>query len=317
MYFFRMRLPIAAMLVLLPCAAPAQAPPVQTVYGVVRQLGDSSIRIAGAEIQIGRRRATSDSLGRFRIDSLPLQKIALRVRRIGYYAVHSRIDVVAGPPIDVDFRMEQSPTFLPTLEVQARRTGVYGKVGDASLRILPNAQVSVIGPGGGDALTDSTGSFAFPKAHGGTYLVSVRYQGAADRRTVVEVPKGSGKELTFRLTSAREEQTPPAMGAALFELRRRLAFEKRINRMAPAELGRFEDMRLCDIPKLRSRAGEYATVILNGVEVLEDVSICYWRADEIALIEFCGSQCFNPAARSLGFNRERTAGATIVLWEKR
>jgi hypothetical protein len=174
---------------------------------------------------------------------------------------------------------------------------------------------------GRDLVTDSAGYFAAPRTHGGAYLVVVDHPGFDERRLSLEVPKGKGRELSFRLSPLHESRTSPGREEALWELGRRLAFGIRRARMMPQELRNFGSMRLCDIPKLRVLAGDPTTVVLNGVTVLREVSLCAWRADEVAILELCSQgSCTNPDAPSpLRYpdpsGRQRPGGA-IVLWER-
>ena len=302
-----------------PVAAQRPGP---SFLGTVRQVGDSGSRLAGAEVLLGNRQTTTDQLGQFRLDNVEPGRYHVRVRRVGYHPIYSRVAIEATRPTEADFFMTPAPLLLPTLEVEGTRTGVYGVVGDTAFRPLAGARVAVLGYRGGDRLTDSLGRFAFPEADRGPYMVQVSYPGLAERRIVIEVPTGRGRELGFRLAPEIEPRTIPGSAEALWELRGRLAMGQRKARMAPSELSRFGTMRLCDVPKIRAEAGDPATVVLNGVEVLREVSLCSWRVDEIALIELCSmGPCINPdAPRPLRYpdprGRQRRGGA-IIIWEKR
>jgi hypothetical protein len=175
---------------------------------------------------------------------------------------------------------------------------------------------------GGEAVTDSSGQFAFPKASNGTYMVQVSLRGFAERRLVIEVPKGTGRELGFPLTPASDQNELPGGAVALWELSAALS-----DGLSQHSNGAQRDptiwlRALCDVPKIRSLAGDPTTVILNGVTVLREVSLCSWRMDEIALIEFCSlGGCYNPdAPRPLRYpdpSGRRRPGVAITVWEKR
>lgn len=293
-----------------------------TLTGRVRQVGAEDRPVSYANIVFGRREVSSDSAGRFRLDSLPAGEHIVRIRAIGFVPLTTRVTVAAGSSLGVEFILNPAPVILPTIEALGRRTGLYGHVVGPTLLPLPGATVSILGFRGGEMLTDSLGLFAFANAHGGAYMVTVSHPDFPSRTLTLEVPKNSGRELGFRLTPGARTPTAPGEAAALWELGRRLSMSFREVRMMPAELQRFGTMRLCDVPKIQARAGASTTVILNGVMVLRGVSLCAWRMDEIALLEFCDKQgCYNPDApqplRYPDLSGRPQRGTPVVLWEKR
>lgn len=299
--------------------SPAQQPK-QSVIGVVRT-GDSGRPLPGAEVVIGDRKTTTNERGAFRLEGQAPGQYPLTVRLIGYRPLRARVSVVAEGPTELDLRLDPMPVMLPTLVAEASRPGIYGVVADSALHALREVKVAVIGFMGGEALTDSAGGFAFPKANDGTYMIQVSKPGYGERRISVEVQKGKGREVSFRLAPASEENKYPGEAEALWELRRRLAANFRNTRMTRSEMQRFGSMRLCDVPKLTVRAGDPTTVILNGVRVLRETSLCAWRMDEVELVEFCDlGGCPNPDAPSPlfypggGGTRRRSA---VVIWERR
>ncbi|MGH7561854.1 MAG: hypothetical protein ACRENB_12645 [Gemmatimonadales bacterium] len=97
---------------------------------------------------------------------------------------------------------------------------------------------------------------------------------------------------------------------------------------------------LCDLPRIRSETGTETTIILNGVTVLKEFSLCAFRADEVELVEFGKDVCADPtqsiaqlvgvtcsgrnraAPRSLAGGGGRIAtqgqlGGYVISWEKR
>ena len=121
----------------------------------------------------------------------------------------------------------RSPYVLPTLVVESSNRGLYGSVGDSALLPLVAAKVAVLGVGGREVATDSAGRFAVPEATGGTYMVRVSKPGYAERHLVLDLPKGAGRELSFRLANAGRTRFAPGMANAYWDLDRRLAFEFR------------------------------------------------------------------------------------------
>jgi hypothetical protein len=61
-------------------------------------------------------------------------------------------------------------------------------------------------------------------------------------------------------------------------------------RMDRTELAQFAGRRLCDIAKIRRRAGrEEATIVVDGLRALNPWSLCAITADELALVQFAGA----------------------------
>lgn len=306
---------------MVPVGVLSAQPALGIVTGRVRQAGLEDRPVSYASILFGRREISSDSAGLFRLDSLPAGEHIIRVRAIGFVPLTTRVTVQAGQTA-LEFVLSPAPVILPTVEVQGTRKGLYGQVTGPNLAPLPGATVSVFGFRGGEILTDSLGRFAFASAHGGAYLVQVSHPDFPSRTLTLEVPKNEGRELGFHLTPGARVGVVAGEAAALWELGRRLSLSFRETRMMPAELQRFGDMRLCDVPKIQARAGTPTTVILNGVMVLREVSLCAWRMDEVALLEFCDRQgCHNPDApqplRYPDLSGRPRRGTPVILWEKR
>lgn len=302
--------------------AQGQASP-QSLLGTVRENRNRGQGLAGVEVQIdGEAKGTSNDAGQFRIGNLKSGSHLLFLRRIGYLPIRTSFVIRANEVTVLDFYMDQSPYLLPTIETTVTTHGIYGTVWDSSLVPLKGAIVDVLGFGGEDATTDQVGHFEFPKAHGGTYMIRVSMPGYGERRTVLEVPKGEGRRIEFRLVKSGRGDHAPGESEALWALRRRLALSFRNTRMSPSEIARFGSMRLCDVPKISVLAGEPTTVIVNGVQVLREVSLCSWRMDEVALIEFCSRVgCHNPdypmPLRYPDASGRPRRGGPVIIWEKR
>jgi len=305
----------------------------QHVTGTVRDLAANPV--ADAEVLVGGRRTTTGPQGIFRIDSLKPGVYPLTIRRIGYRPIHSRMPVVASEPTEAEYVLLPAPFRLPEIVVEGRRRGIYGVVADTGLRPLPGATVEVLGNGGGTAITDSLGRFAFADARNGIYLVRVTRSGFGERRIMVDLYPGDSREVTALLapglTGGSRFET-----AALEDLDRRLALGLRRSFLTRDELQRYGSMSLCDVPRVRTTAGDLPTVIVNGTMVMRGVSICSWRMDEIALLEV-GAEICGDASRTLAFalgtpcsgaSRMGTRRATrarqpsgrgggyVVIWEK-
>ena len=269
--------------------------PLQAVQGVVRD--SSGVPLGGAEVVVGPRRATTGPQGLFRVDSLRPGQYTVTIRLIGYYPVRSRVAVVAAEPTQVAYYMVRAPVLLPTMIVESHRTGIYGSVGDTAFRAAVGARVQVSGPRGGEVRTDSLGRFAFPELSGGQYMVRVTFSGYTERRFLVQLKSGEGRELAVLLAPYRE---PPSRGddVALLDLGKRLSVGLERERMTSQQLERYTSLPLCDLPRLQSELGRdrNATIFIsvNGVttERLGDVNrLCAWRADEVELVEFGPDVC--------------------------
>jgi hypothetical protein len=310
-YPFSMPAALSALLLLgLSTALPAQEIPVRTIEGIVRAVGDSGAPVAGASVQIGRRSATTDPGGRFRIDSIPYGEQLVVIRGIGYQPVRTRISVYAGGQRAWEFFLPRSPFRLPDVAVEARRTGIYGVVTDVFQRPLAGAAVEVIGNRGGTRVTDSAGRFAFSDAVVGAYMVRARHAGYAERRVMLSVERGRGRELSIGLTAGAGRQVSNAEAAALFDLRRALAFGLKRHRMVGEELERYGSLSVCDVPRVRALVGRVEVGVLNGERVLQPGELCTWNMDEVAMIQFFeGKVTRTPRGPVRGPGQ-------VVIWEK-
>lgn len=267
--------------------------PLQSVLGVVRD--SSGTGLGGADVVVGPRRATTGPSGSFRVDSLRPGQYSITVRLVGFSPIRSRVAVVASEPTEVEYLLTRAIPTLPTMEVTSHRTGLYGTVGDTAYHAAPGARVIVAGQQGGEMRTDSTGHFAFPDLRGGKYMVRVTFPGYAERRFVVELKKGEGKELAVLLVPYRELPSR-ADDIAIDELGKRLATGLERDRMTVPQMERYESMPLCDVPRIRAEIGRGDITIffsLNGVtaETTDVDRICAWRADEVELVEFGSDPC--------------------------
>jgi hypothetical protein len=312
---------------------------VQSVRGIVRDT--SGAPLGGAQISVGRRQTSTNALGVFRIDSVPVGRYPLTVRLLGYAPVRTRVAVVASEPTNLEYFLVRARVVLPTLLVTARRTGIYGTVGDTAYRAAVGASVELLGPGGGLVLTDSMGRFAFPNVGRGSYLIRVNFPGYTERRIAVELNRGEGRELGVLLAPWREREGRSEVGA-LQDLGRRLSFGVRRERVLGAELTRHGSGNVCDLPQIRSEVDGVITLIVNGNRVFKDLplwSLCSWRADEVELLELgrdvcaevtrsiadllsisCGPRTRNAREGLSSPTASRLAGRSrsyVVIWEKK
>lgn len=327
-------------LLLVPCTATSQQ--FRSIGGTVRDTAGAPLE--GAEVLFGNRSVTANAQGVYRIDSLRTGNSFLTVRFAGYVPIRAMVRIEETRPSDLSFVMTRAPFLLPPIVTEARRTGIYGAVGDTFQRPLRGARIQVAGVNGGVKFTDSLGAFAFPAADRGAYLVRMTYPGFGERRFPVELKPGEGRQIVAVLSpstvsASREDDQ-------VFEdLRRRLAFGLRRNFLTPAELGRYGSQGLCEIPRIFAMVGRFSTtttVLLNGTTTLYQFpvsSLCAWRADDVSLVEFgadicadvtgtigqalaapawCGVRTRNVPRSLGGASRGLRSGSSyLIIWEKR
>ncbi|MGQ0704061.1 MAG: carboxypeptidase regulatory-like domain-containing protein [Gemmatimonadales bacterium] len=336
---------LVATLLLVRGSLAAAQPSTGSVQGTVTDTTGRAL--AGVEISVGRTLVRTNPQGFFRVDGLPAGQYALAARLVGYAPVRIPFTVPPDKPAELRIRLVPAAYTLPEVVVESRRTG-YGAVLDSSFAPLMGATVQIFGLKRETTLTDSAGQFALAAPRPGPYLVRVSAKGHGERRIFLELSKGAGRELRFRLTasqatSARDEET------ALNELGLRLAAGLRTERLTATQLERYQSFGICDIPRIREQVGRSSlsstTLILNGTRVIKGfpvTALCTWRADEVDLVEFGSDPCrdvtftiatlINPLAwcsgrarvvtRSMGGSgqpiRAQTSGTSyVVIWEKR
>jgi hypothetical protein len=223
---------------------------------------------------------------------------------VGYLPLR-RLVIVGTGSAHHDFVLESVIPVLPPVIVAARRTGIYGTVGDTALRPLAGVRVLIGGNNGGTVTTDSGGRFSLPTAGPGQHVVDITHPGYAEERLFVEVQKDDGVELGIRL---RPSQWPPSRAdqIASQDLGRRLALNMPADRLGATELKRYESLGLCEVPRIgesiakligrwpRPEADTALTIVVNGTDVLERMSVralCSWKASEVQLVEFMPHVC--------------------------
>lgn len=280
----------AALLEVAPSLA-AQGP--GSISGTVRDT--AGVALPGAEVILNNKRLLTTPQGGFRFDSLPPGTFLITIRLVGYAAMRSPVTVRTGSQHH-DYVLRPATQVLPTVYVEARRAGIYGSVGDSSLKPLAAVRVQLAGRGGGEAITDSTGRFAFPSASGGEYVIRTDHPGYAEERLFLELKKQEGVELAIRLSHSLQG-TSRADLVAVQDLGRRLSANLPGDRLNARELERYGSLGLCDVMDLSARIRAPMgglTIILNGTHVLENMSVgdlCSWRATEVRLVEFGDTVC--------------------------
>lgn len=307
-----MRPALLAILLTSTLAASAAAQDVMSIRGVVRE--STGAPVAGAEVMIGGQTTMTSPAGRFVVTNLPTGPHLLVIRKVGYAPVRAQVIVTPALTAELEYQMEEEAARLPTVSVEAVRPGIYGTVGDTALRPLAGVRIQVLGPRGGDALTDSLGQFAFPQADRGQYMVRVTHPEFTERRMAVALA-GGGRELAFILSPGRGISTRLA-DQAVADLGRRLTLNTRWDRVGPEHLERRGTVRLCDMPPVQGVSRGGGTLIINGVTVITThdlrAVLCMWRADEVDLVEFGTNPC-----RDLTGTLRDVAGLTCRGWASR
>ncbi|MGH7559879.1 MAG: carboxypeptidase regulatory-like domain-containing protein [Gemmatimonadales bacterium] len=271
-----------------------------SITGTVRDT--AGVALAAAEVILGNKRLLTTPQGGFRFDSLPVGTHLITIRLVGYAALRSPVSVRTGIG-EYNYVLHAAPQVLPTLNVDARRVGIYGTVGDTGFTPLAGVKVQLAGRGGGEAITDSDGRFAFPRTSEGQYVVRIVLPGYAEKRLFVELKKREGMELAIRLRPSRAIARR-ADEVAVHDLGRRLVANLADDRLNTRQLERYGSLGLCDVPGIVARLKappNGLTIILNGTVILENMPVhvlCSWQAAEVELVEFGYTVC-RDATRTL------------------
>lgn len=342
-----MRLLIAVLLLLsiLPDAASAQQPTV-SVRGIVRD--NAGAPVPAAEVVMVGRTILTATDGRFVVDGIAPGLYPIIIRKVGYAPIRAQVIVNAGMIAELEYQLQDEVVRLPTVEVEGRRTGIYGAVGDTALRPLAGVRVQAMGARGGEMLTDSLGRFDFPEVNRGQYFLRLAHPDFAELRMLVEPPRGGGRELAIMLRPGRALMSV-ASDVAVRDLRSRLALGLAHERAGAEELERRGPVLLCDMPRVRAFARDPRpkTVIINGTNIIAEdgfdllPALCAWQANELELVEFGSHVCNDvtktiPAllgvqcpfrermvprsltgSRAVNTGGERFKGPYLVIWERR
>lgn len=174
----------------------AALPQQRTVFGEVRDTAGAPL--ADVEVvALNEARVTRTSGdGTFRLDRIPLGEQRFLFRHVGFYRIELAV-IIRADAETVVTRLTPIAMVLDAVTVSARRTGVFGVVGDAEYKSVPGVEVNVIG--GGRAVTDSGGGFNLPKVRSGTYMLRVRKRGYYPITRSLTIPKNEAMELSLLL----------------------------------------------------------------------------------------------------------------------
>jgi carboxypeptidase family protein len=325
----------AAMTAVLVGARVLGAQGIGSITGTVRDTAGAPL--AGAEVTLDTTRVSTYQQGAFRFDNVSTGQRFITIRMVGYLSLRKPLAVQSGIN-RYDLVLSSAIPTLPPVIVAARRTGVYGTVGDSALKPLSGVSVMVGGNHGGTALTDTSGRFSLPAVGPGQHVVNISHPGYAEERLFVEVKKDDGVELGIRL---RPSRWPPSRAEQLAteDLGRRLALNMPSERLAAAQLDRYGSLGLCEVSRIGesiakligrwppAEADTALTIIVNGTDVLERMSVralCSWKAAEVELVEFMPHVC-RDVTRTLpdllnvvyGLHRTPTAAQGTASWPQK
>lgn len=205
-------------------AAPPAEEPVGEATGVV--LDDSGNPVEGAQVTDQESGATSvtDTSGVFRLRGLLTANMAAILVQKGQSKTSSSVQIWAGRPTVVDFRLKPAVAgktaivgVLPSTVVLSSTAGrvpvqgvLKGVVQDAQGRAVPRALVNLKGLG--VARTNSQGQYAFLNVPEGTHEVIVNQSGLKPR--VAQVQVVARKTNDARIQFAASDQMPKAPGGS-------------------------------------------------------------------------------------------------------
>ena len=218
-------------LLLLGCgltATLAAQEPLHTLRGTVRDTAGRPLE--GADVQVGERRTATNPQGAFRIDSLKPGSYVIAIRLPGHTPIRQRLTLTERTPEPLSYVLLPSAYTLPPVVTITRRTGIYGTVGTPDHQPLAGVLVQAAGSNGGEITTGPDGKFAFSDAHRGPYLVRFARDGYAERRLMLELKPGEGREVAIELVPSH--RSPSRVDEVAFDyLRDRLALGGRPGRI--------------------------------------------------------------------------------------
>jgi hypothetical protein len=166
------------------------------VFGEVRDT--SGTPLANVEVLAldEGRLARTGADGTFRLDSIAFGEQRFLFRQVGYHRIEVSL-LIRPAAEEIVIRMTPVAVVLDPVMVSARRTGVFGVVGDARYQALAGVEVLVVG--GGSAITDSSGQFNLPRVRAGTYMLRVRKRGYYALTRSLTLPRDDAMELSLLL----------------------------------------------------------------------------------------------------------------------
>jgi hypothetical protein len=321
----------------------AQAPQAPNITGkVVTPVG---LPIAGAEVKVGGTDASTrtDDRGAFSFVNAPKGVQSLLVRRIGYLPTSLPVRVPEGSDT-VTVRMVPANAALDTVQVVASLNVLAGVVIDSANRVVPDANVEIIGTRSATATTDANGAFTFTSIRSGAVVLRVRKLGYEP--TMFSVHLADWRGVVLRLSrldatlSASKRQDKSGFGPrsefVWTETNDRLVRRGVFAAVVPREeLAPFGNLSLGQAIRL-SKSGHLASadlqppgndvcVLIDGNRIVGSTNLDSFRADEVSFVELyppgsetsgtVGRYLRGAGCRSLRVSASRSRGPYYaVVW---
>jgi hypothetical protein len=173
-----------------------------TLSGIVRDSTGRPLREAVVVLDPSDdiRATRTDAAGRFRFDRLRAKRYVMRTTWIGYVPDERTIDLPAGG-LEVSITLARLPFRLDTMNVVARRTGIFGTTVDKDdFHALGGVEVSVLGTRH-RVRTSSDGQFSFGDVAPGGWVVKGKRDGFETTMFSVVVSDTAAVELAMAMDS--------------------------------------------------------------------------------------------------------------------
>ena len=207
-----------------------------TITGVVRDSLGATVAGALVTADSGPRRATTDSLGRFWLDSIVAGRSRIQVQGYGYAPLGFEFDIGAGVSVEVVLTLLPAATStapsvvveqLDSLSIPGDRSVIEGRVVDSAGR--PLAGVSLRGMSTDiEAVTGPDGTFRIPRVAAGLHVLRARKLGMLPEYVPLRVPTSWRVRLSISLRPL--SAAPQLAGVTIREDSRMTGFYERKRR---------------------------------------------------------------------------------------
>ena len=295
----------------LACSLEAQS--VSTVRGIVTNEAARPLEQAQVTLdpQGANRQVRTDREGRFSFLGVPAGEHTVRVTWVGFAPENRQVHVTSGD-VTADFILRRL-TYLDTVAVTAKRTGLYGSViSKDSLLPVPNVRVEIIGARKIDS-TNSSGTFNFPDLKPGSYVVRVKHPFYQSRNLGVVIPVGGGTELDVvvdRGSVSRDQH----MEMLYREMDTRLTFRGTNTAFVPREIltGREKmqlDKALLFAPEVAQKALYWQSDVCLFVDGIArpGMNLADFASEDIESVELYGA----PGRSTMVFQRGGSIAGTL------
>lgn len=207
-----------------------------TIIGVVRDSLGATVAGALVTADSGWRRAMTDSLGRFWLDSIVAGRSRIRVQGYGYAPLSFEFEVGAGLTVNLALTLLPAPTpttssvvveQLDSLSIPGDRSVIEGRVVDSAG--TPLVGVSLRGMSTEiEAVTGADGTFRIARVAPGLHMLRARKLGLLPEYVPLTVPAAWRVRLSIRLRPL--SAAPQLAGVTIREDSRMMGFYERKRR---------------------------------------------------------------------------------------